>query len=216
MPSAARVLKNSCRLMMGKKLKVFGCVALIGLGSLFSTYVTFIRHPPAEEILKNQGIQVDSRSYELDPNKEHTIMEISRAAWEKWLAQNKYVPIGTVFDGACDESDKITIGKIVVMLDPETDGIKVKMYANTSFDETIYYGNVQFFVDYNGQEFFANTLDLCSADEELKCPISKGLFLLKREWKISSLLPKGEYKAKAWLSNHKKVVELCVLATLKL
>lgn len=91
---------------MGTKRRIFACVNLIIIVALSSVYFTFIHHPPAEEILRNQKSQMNGSDSDfiLDPTKEHTMAEISRAAWGKWVYQNQYIPVGEVFDSSCGKA----------------------------------------------------------------------------------------------------------------
>lgn len=88
---------------MGTVRRVLTVACLTVLVFVASVYFTWFHHPPAAEILKNQAGQPDqnAKDFELDPNTEHTVGEISRAVWGKWLYQNRYVSVGDVFDGAC-------------------------------------------------------------------------------------------------------------------
>lgn len=88
---------------MNNKRRILGCLCLGILVFLASGYLAFLHHPPAAETLKNQKSQPAGAAdkFDLDPNTEHTMAEISRAAWGKWLVVNNYVSIGEVFDGPC-------------------------------------------------------------------------------------------------------------------
>lgn len=90
---------------MGNKKRISVSVFLFIGVFLASFYFTFIHHPPAAEILANQGEQPSSSvdEFNLDPNVEHSMADISKAAWGKFLYMNKYVAIGDVFDTDCGE-----------------------------------------------------------------------------------------------------------------
>ncbi|KAF6017420.1 hypothetical protein EB796_024270 [Bugula neritina] len=122
--------------------------------------------------------------------------EIAQAAWGAWLYQNQYVSIGDVFDTDCDDKERILVGKLVLLPDPDTNGVKVRAYANTSFDNPIIYGTLHALVHYNGKEFYNNGLDLCTVDKNekdksqiLSCPISKGMHFIVKEKKVSPFYP---------------------------
>lgn len=68
---------------------------------MFSIYLTFLHHPPPDEILRNQQSKLSLEDFQLDPNIEHSMAEIAQAAWGAWLYQNQYVSIGDVFDTDC-------------------------------------------------------------------------------------------------------------------
>lgn len=88
---------------MGVIRRLLAIVSLACLVFIASIYFTVFHHPPAAEILKNQASDPNqnTQDFDLDLRAEHTIAEISRALWAKWLHNNNYVSIGTVYDGSC-------------------------------------------------------------------------------------------------------------------
>lgn len=64
--------------------------------AFISLYVVFFNHGPPEEILKSNLKNAGSVSQDEDPDE----LTDSEIAWRKFIKENKYVCIGTIWD-AC-------------------------------------------------------------------------------------------------------------------
>lgn len=99
---------------MGIVKRLIAVVALTTCVFTASVYFTLFHHPPAAVILSNQQGQVLSAdSFILDPSKPHSMSEIAKAAWGRWLYDNKYVSIGDLFDSNCSELHFSTTASMV-------------------------------------------------------------------------------------------------------
>lgn len=98
---------------MGLIKRLSAIASLCCLVFIASIYFTLFHHPPAAEILKNQAhdTEQNTQDFNLDPDVEHSIAEISRALWAKWLYKNNYVSIGDTYDGACGEYPCILVSR---------------------------------------------------------------------------------------------------------
>ena len=124
---------------MGVKFKACMCVNLVVIVSLTSTYFTFIRHPPPEEILKNQqnSHSRNARTFDLDPHKVYSIAEISEAAWTKWVYENNYVSIGDVFDGSCGECSNMIYDTCMSFCSNMTYDTCMSVNSNMTYDTCV-------------------------------------------------------------------------------
>lgn len=179
---------------------------------LLSVYLAFFRHPPASVILAAQKGDA-GQSVALKQGKEYSVSEIAEAVWSKWIADTKYVSVGSLYD-SCDAPDRTMIGKTILLPDEASGGVITRLHLNASFDEEIQYGEFSVNIKYNGRHLYENHFDLCTYDKDepepmIHCPLRKGPYVLVKSFQVPSYLPKGRYQATGWVTNEEKKTVVC-------
>ncbi|XP_063441616.1 putative phosphatidylglycerol/phosphatidylinositol transfer protein DDB_G0282107 isoform X2 [Mytilus trossulus] len=196
-------IKMNCR-------KIPLIILLILMCSVFSLYMIFFNHGPPEEILKTNLKKSAGRKANEDVDE----LTDSEIAWRKFIKDNNYVAIGTLWD-SCD-GDKDTIGKVILLPDKQSGGIKSRTFVNVTFGEEYNGGELGISVKYNGKDLYDNKWDFCSIDEneeeedrQVFCPYKPGYHAWITDRKVPKYLPKGTYFSKTWLTDGEGELVAC-------
>ncbi|KAK6171189.1 hypothetical protein SNE40_019432 [Patella caerulea] len=227
--------KNMSRTFIGKR----GCCsicAFIFISMIFAVYLTYFRHPPADELIRmnNHRFSMDSshnvksdssnarQSPELDTEKDTNVdlpevVDKERAKWENFLREKNYVSIGEVFD-SCDAKSRKLVGQTIMLKDEKHGGVKTRTFLNFTTESDVTDG--EFFIDvkYNDNDLFDNHWELCGltyynddGEEEVlaDCPYPKGFHSYTKDRKIPDYLPKGKFETNIWITDQNKDAVLC-------
>ncbi|ESO08934.1 hypothetical protein HELRODRAFT_168855 [Helobdella robusta] len=188
-------------------------VVLILIGMMLGIYFRFFKRPPLDQILAANVVfsDVEHEMYDYIESKEsgeEPVMDEvmrSKIRWEIWVRAMNYVSIGTLFN-KCNDTRKVTLGKVILMEDQVRGGLKLRTYLNVTFDKDITAGRIFLACQYNGNDIYSKDWDLCTLEKEIKpedriinCPVSKGKRRFVKDLKIPNYLPKGHFIARAWV-----------------
>ncbi|XP_062567964.1 putative phosphatidylglycerol/phosphatidylinositol transfer protein 2 [Saccostrea cucullata] len=221
-------LKGICKRPTVKMMNVRKVPLIIALTimtlfcSMFTLYMTMFNHGPPSEIMEanrrvvlkpQNAIELDSE--ELDEEESESVR--SAKHWQKFVDDNKFVGIGDVYN-SCDNKDRITIGKAIMLPDPETGGIKVRTFINITLEKPLTEGEFLVDVKYNGKDLYDNHWEFCTIDEnqevrQVFCPYKPGFYSWATDKKIPKFIPKGKYETRAWLNGDDGQLLTCGLTT---
>ncbi|XP_048732340.2 uncharacterized protein LOC125649130 isoform X2 [Ostrea edulis] len=174
--------------------------------SMFTVYMTMFNHGPASEILEanRQVVRKSENSFKLDSLKldsngeqeeeKESESALSAKKWQKFVDENKLVAIGDVYN-SCDNKDRITLGKAILLPDEETEGLKVRTFINITLKKALTEGEFLIDVKYNGKDLYDNHWEFCTIDENQKkrqvfCPYKPGFYEWATDKKIPKFIPK--------------------------
>lgn len=194
--------------------------------SMFTLYMTMFNHGPPSEILEanrqivlkpKNDIDLSLDGEEADEDEEVSESVESAKRWQKFVDDNKYVAIGDVYN-SCDDKDRITLGKAILLPNEETGGLKVRTFINITLEKPLTEGEFLVDVKYNGKDLYDNHWEFCTIDEnqEVKqvfCPYKPGFYTWATDKKIPKFIPKGKYHTRAWLNGDDGKLLTCGLTT---
>ncbi|XP_061196903.1 putative phosphatidylglycerol/phosphatidylinositol transfer protein 2 [Saccostrea echinata] len=221
-------LKGICQRRTVKMMNVRKVPLIIALTimtlfcSMFTLYMTMFNHGPPSEIMEanrrvvlkpQNSIELDSE--EIDEEESEAVR--SAKHWQKFVDDNKFVGIGDVYN-SCDDKDRITIGKAIMLPDEETGGIKVRTFINITLEKPLTEGEFLVDVKYNGKDLYDNHWEFCTIDEnqevrQVFCPYKPGFYSWATDKKIPKFIPKGKYETRAWLNGDDGKLLTCGLTT---
>lgn len=194
--------------------------------SMFTLYMTMFNHGPPSEILEanrqivlkpKNDVDLSLNGEEADEDEEVSESVESAKRWQKFVDDNKYVAMGDVYN-SCDDKDRITLGKAILLPDKETGGLKVRTFINITLEKPLTEGEFLVDVKYNGKDLYDNHWEFCTIDEnqEVKqvfCPYKPGFYTWATDKKIPKFIPKGKYHTRAWLNGDDGKLLTCGLTT---
>nr|XP_022337072.1 uncharacterized protein LOC111133210 isoform X2 [Crassostrea virginica] len=204
---------------------IIGLTILTLSFSMFTLYMTMFNHGPPSEIMEaNRHIllkpqnEVQLAVGEEDEEDEEVSESVQSAKrWQKFVDDNKYVAIGDVFD-SCDNKDRITLGKAILLPDKETGGLKVRTFINITLEQPLTEGEFLIDVKYNGKDLYDNHWEFCTIDEnkevrQVFCPYKPGFYAWATDKKIPNTSVSGKYYTRAWLNGDDGRMLTCGLTT---
>lgn len=218
--------RRTVNMMNVRKIPLIICLTCLTLFfSMFTLYMTMFNHGPPSEILeanrkivlKPDGADLSLNGDEAAEDEEVSESVESAKRWQKFVDDNKYVGIGDVYN-SCDDKDRITLGKAILLPDKETGGLKVRTFINITLEKPLTEGEFLVDVKYNGKDLYDNHWEFCTIDEnqEVKqvfCPYKPGFYTWATDKKIPKFIPKGKYHTRAWLNGDDGKLLTCGLTT---
>lgn len=218
--------RRTVNMMNVRKIPLIICLTCLTLFfSMFTLYMTMFNHGPPSEILeanRKRVLKPDGADLSLNGDEAAEDEEVSESVesakrWQKFVDDNKYVGIGDVYN-SCDDKDRITLGKAILLPDKETGGLKVRTFINITLEKPLTEGEFLVDVKYNGKDLYDNHWEFCTIDEnqEVKqvfCPYKPGFYTWATDKKIPKFIPKGKYHTRAWLNGDDGKLLTCGLTT---
>ncbi|XP_072014146.1 uncharacterized protein [Amphiura filiformis] len=161
-----------------------------------------------DKLTEDKEVEVEkANSIDMDRNigrsKEYGPHHIRIFDWDKWVQQNNFIDIGTIW-AYCDDPDPPPpVGKVMMKKDEEYgSGLKIVIHMNSTFEENIEFGKIALSVDVNGMHFFSKKYDACAMvtqSEFFRCPMLAGDKYFHIEQHVPIFLPTGDYYVESQL-----------------
>ncbi|KAJ6246044.1 phosphatidylglycerol/phosphatidylinositol transfer protein [Anaeramoeba flamelloides] len=115
------------------------------------------------------------------------------------------------------ENDILTVKSVSIVPDPVQKGKNVTITFDGTLSEEIKDpANIHLEVYMSGIKIFTKDMDMCTAQNDVPCPIRAGEHKLRQSFQIPNFVPSGEFTGKITATNYDKKEIICVKFDVKI
>ncbi|KAJ3448682.1 phosphatidylglycerol/phosphatidylinositol transfer protein [Anaeramoeba flamelloides] len=109
------------------------------------------------------------------------------------------------------EKDILTVKTVSIVPEPIQKGKNVTITFDGTLSEAIKDpANIHLEVYMSGIKIFTKDMDMCTAQNDVPCPISAGEHKLSQSFEVPAFVPTGEFTGKIVATNYDKKEVICI------